>query len=40
MFRDAKMKEDGTIRGYFDRISEIVVGMRSYGETKTKDEIV
>lgn len=39
MFQDAKLKEDKTIRGYFGRIYEIVIGIRSFGGTKTKDEI-
>ena len=40
IFQSAKMKEDGTIRGYFRIIYEIVVGIRSCGGTRTENETV
>ena len=40
MFVSAKMQEDETIRGYFGRISEIVVGIKSCAGVVTKDDTV
>ena len=39
-FQDAKMMEDESVRSYFDRISEIVAGIKACDEKKDDDEIV
>ena len=39
-FQDARMMEDGSIRSYVDRISEIFARIRSHGRTKYEDEVI
>ena len=39
-FQDARMMEDEYVRSYIGRISEIVVGIRSYEGTKLDDEVI
>ena len=34
------MMEDESVRSYVGRISEIVVGIRSHGGTKSDDELI